>query len=73
MSGQGTSLALVGAYVLAEEIADAPEDYPAAFARYEQRMRPYVLRNQALVRRDRGPPDAESDARLNEAKNFIEL
>jgi hypothetical protein len=32
-----------------------------------------VLRNQALAMRDRSEPDAESDARLNEAKNFIEL
>jgi 2-polyprenyl-6-methoxyphenol hydroxylase-like FAD-dependent oxidoreductase len=46
-SGQGTSLALVGAYVLAGELASAatPE---RAFAAYEERMRPFVARNQAL-------------------------
>jgi len=46
-SGQGTSLALVGAYVLAGELASAatPE---RAFAGYEERMRPFVARNQAL-------------------------
>jgi 2-polyprenyl-6-methoxyphenol hydroxylase-like FAD-dependent oxidoreductase len=72
-SGQGTSLALVGAYVLAEELARSPDNHSAAFARYDQRMRPYVLLNQALATRDRSEPDSESDARLNEAKNFIEL
>ncbi|MEV4396940.1 FAD-dependent monooxygenase [Nonomuraea sp. NPDC049607] len=46
LSGQGTSLALVGAYVLAEELGRAPE---GAFDRYERRMRPYVALNQALA------------------------
>ncbi|PWW60292.1 FAD-dependent monooxygenase [Actinokineospora spheciospongiae] len=41
LSGMGTSLALVGAYVLAAELATAP-DHTRAFARYEHRMRPYV-------------------------------
>jgi 2-polyprenyl-6-methoxyphenol hydroxylase-like FAD-dependent oxidoreductase len=46
-SGQGTSLALVGAYVLAGELASIgpPE---AAFAAYERRMRPFVAANQRL-------------------------
>lgn len=46
-SGQGTSLALVGAYVLATELAGAG-DHARAFAGYEERMRPFVTRNQAL-------------------------
>ena len=46
-SGQGTSLALVGAYVLAAELA-VSDDHQAAFAAYEQRMRPFVLANQKL-------------------------
>lgn len=44
-SGQGTSLALVGAYVLAAELA---ADSSQAFAAYKQRMRPFVEQNQAL-------------------------
>lgn len=41
LGGQGTSLAIVGAYVLAHELAAEPS--PArAFARYEQEMRPYA-------------------------------
>ncbi len=46
MYGMGTSLALVGAYVLAGELAAAGEDYRAAFARYENEMRGYVKRGQ---------------------------
>lgn len=46
-SGQGTSLALVGAYVLAGELASAAS-HERAFAAYEERMRPFVARNQAL-------------------------
>ena len=46
-SGQGTSLALVGAYVLAAAL-DAHDDPAAAFADNERRMRPFVAANQAL-------------------------
>ncbi|MGI4737380.1 MAG: FAD-dependent monooxygenase [Janthinobacterium lividum] len=46
ISGIGTSLALVGAYVLAGELAGHPDDHAAAFAAYEQRMRPYVAQGQ---------------------------
>ncbi|WP_198651571.1 FAD-dependent monooxygenase [Dyella sp. C11] len=48
-SGQGTSLALVGALVLARELARHPDNLDAAFAAYEERMRPYVLMNQDMV------------------------
>ena len=46
-SGQGTSMALVGGYVLAGELARQP-DHAAGFADYQALMRPYVERNQAL-------------------------
>lgn len=48
-SGQGTSLALAGAYVLAGELATAP-DSGVALARYESEMRPYIEKNQALAK-----------------------
>jgi 2-polyprenyl-6-methoxyphenol hydroxylase-like FAD-dependent oxidoreductase len=38
----GTGLAVVGAYILAGELAVAQGDYSAAFARYEQRIRGYA-------------------------------
>ncbi|MFC4588879.1 FAD-dependent monooxygenase [Sphaerisporangium corydalis] len=46
-SGQGTSLALVGAYVLAGELA-AHDGHHAAFEGYERDMRPFAERNQSL-------------------------
>ncbi|WP_225800388.1 FAD-dependent monooxygenase [Streptomyces sp. NK15101] len=48
-SGQGTGLALVGAYVLAGELARAGGDHTVAFARYERHMRPGVERNQKMA------------------------
>jgi 2-polyprenyl-6-methoxyphenol hydroxylase-like FAD-dependent oxidoreductase len=45
-SGMGTTLALVGAYVLAHEMRAAGDDYAAAFARYQRCLVPYVARCQ---------------------------
>jgi 2-polyprenyl-6-methoxyphenol hydroxylase-like FAD-dependent oxidoreductase len=52
-SGQGTSLALVGAYVLAGELA-AHDDTVDAFVAYERIMRPFVEANQALALKETG-------------------
>jgi 2-polyprenyl-6-methoxyphenol hydroxylase-like FAD-dependent oxidoreductase len=48
MSGQGTSIALIGAYVLAGELAAASDAHLRAFAEFENVMRPFVEANQAL-------------------------
>ena len=48
-SGMGTTLALVGSYVLAHEIHSAGSDLTSAFARYQQLMAPYVARCQQLA------------------------
>jgi 2-polyprenyl-6-methoxyphenol hydroxylase-like FAD-dependent oxidoreductase len=48
LTGQGTSLALVGAYVLANALA-TNRDHTEAFAAYERDMREFVVMNQALV------------------------
>lgn len=48
LTGLGTSLALVGAYLLAGELAAAGGDHRRAFSRYEELMRPYVSRAQEL-------------------------
>ncbi|MBO0703367.1 MAG: FAD-dependent monooxygenase, partial [Candidatus Dormibacteraeota bacterium] len=48
LTGLGTSLALVGAYVMAGELGRADGDHRTAFARYEERMRPYVAQAQEL-------------------------
>jgi 2-polyprenyl-6-methoxyphenol hydroxylase-like FAD-dependent oxidoreductase len=42
LSGQGTGLAMVGAYVLAGELKAAGGDHRVAFARYREEMREYV-------------------------------
>jgi 2-polyprenyl-6-methoxyphenol hydroxylase-like FAD-dependent oxidoreductase len=42
LGGQGTGLAMVGAYVLAGELALAGGDHRVAFARYEDRIRDYA-------------------------------
>lgn len=49
-SGQGASLAMGGAYVLAESLRECGDDYASAFARYESRTRPYVEQQQKAAR-----------------------
>lgn len=50
LSGMGTSLALVGAYVLAGELAaTAGQDYAAAFSSYQREMREAVQRAQKFA------------------------
>jgi 2-polyprenyl-6-methoxyphenol hydroxylase-like FAD-dependent oxidoreductase len=48
LTGLGTSLAIVGAYVLAGELAASEGDYRVAFARYEDELRDYVKQCQDL-------------------------
>ena len=48
MSGQGSSLALIGAYVLAGELAAASGDHRAAFSAYDRKLGPFVEINQQL-------------------------
>jgi 2-polyprenyl-6-methoxyphenol hydroxylase-like FAD-dependent oxidoreductase len=50
MAGVGTSLALVGAYVLAGELKAASGDHSRAFSRYEEEIREYVKQGQKLAK-----------------------
>ncbi|MET9633384.1 FAD-dependent monooxygenase [Lentzea sp. NPDC006480] len=62
MSGAGTGLALVGAYLLAGELAAAKWDPETGFAAYEERMRQFVADNQEIGRlhaQSRAVPQAE--------------
>lgn len=70
-SGQGTSLALVGAFVLGRELARHADAPAAAFAAYEQRMRPFVQLNQDMVDLTRQGPTP--DEVLTRAKFGIVL
>lgn len=56
ISGMGTSVAIVGAYILAGEISKHGSDYGKAFEAYESLMRPYVDKAQKL------PPGAPAIA-----------
>ena len=58
LSGQGTSTALVGAYVLAGELAKDPS---TAFRRYEEILRPYVLANQEMALKNQAGGGAPID------------
>lgn len=51
LSGMGSGLALVGAYILAGELALARGDHLVAFERYESTLRPYVAGCHKLARR----------------------
>lgn len=50
MSGIGTSLALVGAYILAGELATAAGDPQRAYPAYEQKMRGFVTKAHRFAR-----------------------
>jgi 2-polyprenyl-6-methoxyphenol hydroxylase-like FAD-dependent oxidoreductase len=86
MSGQGTGLALVGAYLLAGELAAAGWDPEAGFAAYETKMRSFVEANQEIGRlhatmRAGLQPEAENEepdmealtALVERALNGVEL
>ncbi|MEU3646279.1 FAD-dependent monooxygenase [Lentzea sp. NPDC034063] len=84
MSGGGTGLALVGAYLLAGELAAADWDPKAGFAGYEERMRPFVEANQEIgrlhvaSRRPDAEPPQEADmealmAVVDRAINGVDL
>jgi 2-polyprenyl-6-methoxyphenol hydroxylase-like FAD-dependent oxidoreductase len=51
LAGEGCGLAMAEAYVLAGEIGRAGNDYAAALARYESRMRPFLAGKQASARK----------------------
>ncbi len=50
ISGQGASMALAGAYFLAEALRQNPDPH-AAFQHYEQRLRPYIEQTQKKARK----------------------
>jgi 2-polyprenyl-6-methoxyphenol hydroxylase-like FAD-dependent oxidoreductase len=54
LAGVGTSLALVGAYVLAGELAASAGDHHTAFARYQHQLRDYVSKGQKLAKSNAG-------------------
>jgi 2-polyprenyl-6-methoxyphenol hydroxylase-like FAD-dependent oxidoreductase len=68
LTGQGSSLAVIGAYVLAAELRRFPGDHRQAFERYDDRMRPFVEINQQLLRQlDTTEPDFAPIAQVKNA------
>ncbi|MBF4588292.1 FAD-dependent monooxygenase [Curtobacterium sp. VKM Ac-2887] len=63
-TGQGTSIAMVGAYVLAGELASARGDLAAGARSYEVAIREYVLWNQAAARALNEQDDAGAEPGL---------
>lgn len=49
LSGQGCTLAMVGAYILAGELHEARGDFNTAFPRYEAAFRPFIEKKQKLA------------------------
>ncbi|NEB38517.1 FAD-dependent monooxygenase [Streptomyces sp. SID14515] len=50
MAGRGTSLALLGAWTLTEELTRHDDDLTAAFSAYEERQRPHATAAQEFAR-----------------------
>jgi 2-polyprenyl-6-methoxyphenol hydroxylase-like FAD-dependent oxidoreductase len=48
-SGQGTSMAIVGAYVLAGELLNSNGEYQQAFESYQDLMQDFIIKNQDLA------------------------
>lgn len=64
LSGQGTSMAMVGAYVLAGELKAAGGDHRTAFARYEDELRDYVTANQRFALTNKARMEARAAAAM---------
>ncbi|HTK66656.1 MAG TPA: FAD-dependent monooxygenase [Pseudonocardia sp.] len=64
LSGQGTALALIGAYLLAGELSAHPGDHTAAFAGYEGRFRSFVEASQKMGRSNAKMTEPDSRAAM---------
>lgn len=73
LSGQGTSMAIVGAYVLAGELKAAGGDHRAAFANYEKELRGYVAANQELALTNKARVDAQRDAETGAGTEVVDF
>ncbi|WP_437289276.1 FAD-dependent monooxygenase [Sorangium sp. So ce406] len=60
-TGQATSVAMVGAYVLASELALHKDDLLRGIAAYEDGLRAYVVRNQDIALEQNANPDEPTD------------
>lgn len=70
LAGQGASMAMAGAYKLAEELAAAHGDYEKAFQAYESSMMPEIERRQVQARKFAGSFVPESRLGIR-SRNFL--
>ena len=49
LSGQGSTLAMLGAYILAGELREANGDYKTAYEQYEKIFKPFINRKQKIA------------------------
>lgn len=73
LSGQGTSMAMVGAYVLAGELKAAGGDHRAAFANYEKELRGYVAANQELALTNKARVEAQRNAEMGAETEVVDF
>lgn len=64
LTGQGTTLAILGAYVLAGEMASKPDDPQTAFVEYENKLKAYVTKEQKIPFGGRAPKMANPQTQL---------
>ena len=76
LAGQGPALSMIAAYILAGELRRAGGDYTRAFAQYQQRFGPFVLRKQRAATRLAGFFAPRSRLALfarNQAMNLMKI
>ncbi len=76
MAGEGSSLAMTAAYILAGELHRADGDYAAAFARYQQLFGPFVAEKQKMALRFAGwfaPPSNFSIFLRNQGMKLLKF
>jgi 2-polyprenyl-6-methoxyphenol hydroxylase-like FAD-dependent oxidoreductase len=76
LAGQGSALAMVGAYILAGELHRSQGDYAQAFARYQQLFAPFVQEKQKAALRFAGFFAPKSKASLffrNQVMNLLRI
>jgi 2-polyprenyl-6-methoxyphenol hydroxylase-like FAD-dependent oxidoreductase len=76
LAGQGSALAMVGAYILAGELHRSKDDYAQAFARYQQLFAPFVQGKQKAALRFAGFFGPKSKTSLfirNQVMNLLRI
>jgi len=76
LAGQGSSLAMIGAYILAGELHRAAGDYTRAFARYQELFGPFLFQKQKAALRFAGTFAPKSKFSLflrNQVMNLMKI